>query len=448
MKKKSNHPLSPLSCLHGAVGAGGYLAIDDPRAAPKRASNGKHSQASVSTKRTVADAREKRMHELRRQKAVRGLYLERYSALKHREIVDDETPEYKVLIQEPAFDWQVANGHEFVMEVLATDEPGFELSDGTAFPKQTSLSKWMPTFRKWMKTLDQEHWIFSPEIELLRSVWSSRGWPYDLFIGDPRAILTSNDMTEAQLFNDLVESIRDEARSENYRAFSKSREQTANRHSRRIKRVTDTLFARHSKLCAVRIDLSYRKDVAPSVTLAQAKEDMQHMQNNRRHNAVFEHLVGYAWRLEYTQKKGYHYHVALFFDGSKIHKDAFYAQKVIEYWATTVTRGTGIGHNCHLDKAGYPYLGVGLIRHDDQQMRTNMLKALKYLAKADQFLVAKRLVNERIFMAKVLPKTKSNAGRPRSVRINQAEGAVIHERRSCGFASPCARHESRDMNVG
>lgn len=424
MKKISNHPPASLSGLYGAVGVGGY--IGDPPEAPNHASDNKRSQAAVSTKRTVANARKKREHGLARQQAARSLYLERYSALMHREIVDDKDLGYKVLIKEPAFDWQVAHGHEFVTDVLATDEPGFDLSRGTVFPQKTSLSHWLPTFSAWVKALYQEGWIFSPEIGLLRAVWSERGWPHNLFIGDPRAMWTLNGTTatEAQLFSGLVESTRAEARSENFRAACKSREQTAKRHSKRIKSVTNTLFARYNKLCVERVDLSYLKDVAPSVTLAQVKKDMQHMLNNRRHNALFEYLVGYAWRLEYTEKKGYYYHMVLFFNGSKVDDDAFYAQEVIEYWATTVTRGAGIGHSSHIDEARFPYVGIGLIRHTDEQMRANLIKALDCLAKPDQLLVAKCLAKERIFMAKVLSKPRTNAGRPRKTRIDQIKGTA------------------------
>jgi len=152
------------------------------------------------------------------------------------------------------------------------------------------------------------------------------------------------------------------------------------------------VFEQHARLLVLRVDFGYRLKPRCSVTQAdlmteyqQAKKDYQHFVNNQKGNRLFEYLVGHVWKLEYGLQKGFHYHLILFFDGSKVRQDITLAQQIGEYWQTIITQGRELYFNCNAKKHEYKYLGIGMINHHDTELRNNLNRAAGYLIKIDHF---------------------------------------------------------------
>lgn len=177
----------------------------------------------------------------------------------------------------------------------------------------------------------------------------------------------------------------------------------------------DALFDRYSKLQVLRVDLSYKKEYADKLTVEDVKQDLQHLLNNRRSKpSLFAECVGHMWKIEATPDKGPHLHCALFYDGSRIEKDAHLASKVGDYWKNTITDGRGIAFNCNAKKAEYEKCGIGKISHTDEAKRNTLITdVLPYLVKEDQSFDCIKSGNDRCFGKGVVPARKSNAGRPR-----------------------------------
>jgi hypothetical protein len=151
-------------------------------------------------------------------------------------------------------------------------------------------------------------------------------------------------------------------------------------------------------------------------TLEDAQRDLNHIFNNMRGNKLFAALVGYIWKLEYGEEKGIHIHFIFFFDGSKVHKDAYLAKLIGEYWRKRIVKyDRGIYHNCNMNKNFYKRCGIGMVSHDDLVKRAHLLDAVKYLTKKDQYLRYKPGKKCRAFGKGNMPpeRDEGGPGRPR-----------------------------------
>jgi hypothetical protein len=187
----------------------------------------------------------------------------------------------------------------------------------------------------------------------------------------------------------------------------------------------DNLFTRHSRLLVIRIDLGYRKDIdTPFLNeeeiyqkYCQAKVDREHLFRNMRSNALFNHMVGYIWRLEYGEDKGFHNHMIFFYDGSQVQQDVTIGRMIGEYWVNVITQGRGLYYNCNAYKDDYQYCGIGMINHYDMQLIVNLKLAAQYLAKPDDYMTAymQNMEIGRTFGRGILRVKTENRGRPRKL---------------------------------
>lgn len=177
------------------------------------------------------------------------------------------------------------------------------------------------------------------------------------------------------------------------------------------------LHAIYSKLLVVRVDLGYVKKFANQCGLLDIKRDIKHMLDNRRGSrTLFEHLVGYVVKYEFTKEKGPHAHALFFYDGQKVCKDEHYGQKIGKYWIEKIAKGNGVFYSCNYDKDQYEQCGIGMIDHSDFVKRAVLEeKVIGYMLKAEQSINdIKQTGRERSITRGVPPRNRSCAGRPRS----------------------------------
>ena len=175
----------------------------------------------------------------------------------------------------------------------------------------------------------------------------------------------------------------------------------------------DALQANYSKLCAVRLDLSYKKPYSEEITLEEATKDLNRLLNNRRSKpSIFEHNIGYIVKKEYTEDKSIHLHAFFMFDGQKVLKDAHKADEIGNYFVNDITKGKGTYYNCN--RNNYPEHGIGMLDHRDTEKRKHLDKAMAYLSKDEQHIDSLSDKKERSFVRGTIPKSKGNMGRPRN----------------------------------
>jgi len=124
--------------------------------------------------------------------------------------------------------------------------------------------------------------------------------------------------------------------------------------------------------------------------------------------------IGFIGSQEHGHYRGLHFHVMLFFDGSKYQRDVMLARSIGEHWKYKVTNGRGDYHNCNAKgPANYKHYGIGRVDYWNIDKIENLKMAARYLAKTDYSLQAV-IDNNRTFFRGVMPGKGANLGRKRN----------------------------------
>ena len=288
----------------------------------------------------------------------------------------------------------------FTNSAISTDLPAFEFSTnnrGRLVRKRYPLSKYYTNFNDLSNFLSDEY-TYSAKVNLFLDCYNQ--------LNLDKTYLTWHHNHEAHLFrkeydrfNSLIDLISTASKESAFVAKLKAQKDKVNRRLKRAHGHIDNLIEKRCKLLVLRVDFSYRKDLLGQITLDEAKNDLEHFLSNRRSKpSLFENMDGYIWKLEYGPDKGYHYHLVLFFNGSKHQNDYYLAKEIGEYWKHSITKERGIYFNCNAKKNDYWHLGIGMVKRDDNEMILNLKnRVVGYLVKSDQYLMAKRLGNNRCF---------------------------------------------------
>lgn len=102
---------------------------------------------------------------------------------------------------------------------------------------------------------------------------------------------------------------------------SRNRRNSRNNYQR-LRQLMDALFARYGRLTVLRVDLSYSKMDGSYIDYETARYHREQMCEAFHRHELFAHLLGYAWKLEWKPKKGFHYHF-LFFSMATMYKKTF-----------------------------------------------------------------------------------------------------------------------------
>ncbi|WP_180090126.1 inovirus-type Gp2 protein [Acinetobacter sp. YH12219] len=147
-----------------------------------------------------------------------------------------------------------------------------------------------------------------------------------------------------------------------------------------------------SSVLIVRVDLSYAVESLSAVTIDVF--DL-HIQSLRRalkdKNGCFKHLLTFGLVLEHGATKGFHAHLMLVYNSSKIQNDVYYGFEVIDKWKEiTMTNDgcIGIGFNVNLNKKKYKKkgtLGIGEISRNSAVQHANALRVAEYLVRPEKY---------------------------------------------------------------
>lgn len=231
----------------------------------------------------------------------------------------------------------------------------------------------------------------------------------------------------AKRLNTIIGSIKEAMAGKKVEELRRVPTTLSQRNSLSAGRYIDKLFAKYARLLVLRIDFGYsRPQNRPGHYFSEMKPgDVQQVQRDRDaliryfQTDLREHgLVGYMWKVEWQDIKGFHFHTLLFMDGSKVRNEAAIGRYVEAHWKD-VTEQQGYTWNCNLDKSKYGQkLGVGMIHASDEELIFNLKHTVAtYLTKPDACI--RLLLGEgfRMFGRSCLPKTHSGRGRPRMTKV-------------------------------
>jgi hypothetical protein len=303
----------------------------------------------------------------------------------------------------------------FVREIANDQQPAFKWSRGTL--ERRPLAKYLETFDS-LTVEYSERKVFSPQVSLFFDSAQRLGMMNVAMNVKSHDFHMECNRWAIDLFNALVEDIRARVQSREFKKEVRSREYGCVRNYRSTRKYVHALFEKYSRLLVLRVDLSFKSRQLCAdgpVTVGAAQKHLERFLNARRSNRVFKDLVGYVWKLEFGNLKGFHYHCIFFLRGSDARKDEFRASEIGKYWIK-VTEGVGCYHNVNAKKRNYERfgIGVGMIDHTDVEMRENLMRIVGYFFKKEQFLSEKFKKKTRVFGRGEMPSPRtSNAGRPR-----------------------------------
>jgi hypothetical protein len=296
---------------------------------------------------------------------------------------------------------------DFIADVLSSNEPAFRLEldkFGTMLLKKLPLGQYFKSAYDFSSTYSSEY-DYSAHVDLFFNCWKASALHNEGF-NNPRGHSSKPDKKQFEVFNDFLHFIRTEASTPEFRKrMGRMNENYINNYSSAVEYI-DALFEHCcSKLLVLRIDLAYRHDVAKHITAEQAKADLEHFLNNRRGNhKLFKHWAGYIRKLEWGPEKGLHFHLIVFYKGSKRCQDIYLAKALGEYWKK-ITDNRGIYWNCNANKDDYWRLGIGMVNINDVGKRKVLTEdVVSYLVKSEQSLRAKKLGEGKCFARGIMPK--------------------------------------------
>ncbi len=190
---------------------------------------------------------------------------------------------------------------------------------------------------------------------------------------------------------------------------------TFNRRKQSTEKYIDALLENNSKLCAIRVDLKYKKEFAKDISLDVINRDLKRMLDNRRSNKnVFGNNLGYVIKKEVSDNGNLHLHALFLEDGNKVQKAAYKADQIGQYWSENITKGKGCYENCN--RRNYENNGIGMVDYKDQEKINNLKEhVVSYFYKTITQSIDENKSNpkDRAIVRGTMPKPKSNAGRPR-----------------------------------
>lgn len=302
----------------------------------------------------------------------------------------------------------------FTRHCLGVSELAFEFVNENIVSCKP-LSKYSGSVTSWFWALDSG-WKYSPYVELFLDAINALAAEDRVF----RSILSvehmSTELMPLQL-NRFIELVRELGEASTFQRRLRQEDSRLQRGLRSCKTYIDKLRERYARLLVLRVDLEFPAGApadVPGQSIIMAKSFFKKFLNNRRTNSIFEHEVGYIWKLEYGKGRGFHYHCIFFFNGSLVKNDAYHAELIGEYWRK-ITDGAGIFYNCNRNPGKYQKIAVGRLEYFDLEKREALLQTLKYFFKREQcfFVRFKEGAFRTYGKGEIPPLLGDRVGRPR-----------------------------------
>ncbi|NWB51087.1 inovirus-type Gp2 protein [Pseudomonas gingeri] len=219
--------------------------------------------------------------------------------------------------------------------------------------------------------------------------------------------------------------------SKEFKKSERAHARAANKLRASYESYIDDLFTVCARLLVVRIDLSYKRseleldefDYVYDKTDEQKNSDRLFKDRDKllkrlsKSNSPYA-MVGYAWKLEYGKRRGFHYHLMLFLDGSKVMRHIAIGKAIGEIWANEITGGLGSYWNCTGEASYYKNCGVGEVDHYDAAKILAVKDAASYLVKIDRWIAVYLPGGKRCFGKGVVKKKEGKTlGKPRVKKI-------------------------------
>jgi len=289
---------------------------------------------------------------------------------------------------------------EFVLEVLGSDVPALQLIENEFGMKVLEMNRPLGSYFSKIRRFSnacKHGYIFSEHVQLFLDCWIKLELGMERF-NNPRSDSSKYRKLQYEVFNDLLRKIRDVANSPSFKKRMGRRKEKTTKRYHSAKSHIDRLFDNHPKMLVVRINLSYRHEVAMDRTDRDVKSDLQNLKNNgRKNSALLKETAGDIWALKWAPGTGLYIHLIIFFVSSGKFTGDELAVNVGKYWVEHITNNFGQYTNCNSSTINDWKLGIGEISADDNEKRARLLDVVLHLAESEEYLRATRLGSGKLF---------------------------------------------------
>lgn len=275
----------------------------------------------------------------------------------------------------------------FVTRVLRGNGPAYVFKKKSAEFTETKLGKALRHIYPLSFLFDSHH-FFSEKPSLFLSAClratTLSGFNLSKAVRDPNAM----GVQYAETMNLIIELIRKGATEEWFKRWGRDRRYQQQCNGMKAARYVAAILRHIARTEIVRLDVGYVGGETASVSIVQAHSDFHDLIGLLEWHPAFRHLIGYMWSIEQGEDgKGYHMHLVLFFDGSKVCRDIAIGNYIgRELWEKRVSRERGNFYNCNMHKEEYKYVGIGTIHRNNEEQCRNAVRCLQYLPKGGEFL--------------------------------------------------------------
>lgn len=173
--------------------------------------------------------------------------------------------------------------------------------------------------------------------------------------------------SDVPYLNRAIREIREEGKSHDFREKRDGFVRWSRESTKSLLSYIDALYAKHSRMLVIRLDVGYRKVEGSGHALLTHEEVAEHRKRlfgyiRRGYRAK---LLGYAWTLEFGRVKGFHYHLLLFFDANQAKSDFLIGEELGYVWCSMATEGMGTFHNCNRNHYANHGIGAVHVAHKD-----------------------------------------------------------------------------------
>jgi Inovirus Gp2 len=198
---------------------------------------------------------------------------------------------------------------------------------------------------------------------------------------------------KVDLFNEFVDNIRSEVASKSFKKIIAEYQRLQSKNNKSLVDFLDHILKREERMFVVKEYFSYKTELYNHILnmdernhlYYQAKYDRQLLFKKMRTHPLFEHLVGFVWKLEYNPDQGFRYNLLFLFDGKKFQQHVDIAMLIGELWTTEITGGRGLYFACNSYKDYYHHLGCGMINCQNSNLWEELQKTADYFTLPDYY---------------------------------------------------------------
>ena len=242
-----------------------------------------------------------------------------------------------------------------------------------------------------------------------------------IYLNDPMTITNLDGTTRIGVFAELLDQFVERTywltEEKEFKYQQKKRKDRARNQFESAKQCVDLALEQRSRVLIIRLDLRFGKTQNPS--LEQVKKDLRTFLRSvgRTKNL---NILGYIWKLEFGQRRGFHYHFIFILDSRDHSQEIKLAQQIGQIWEKVIGV-EGAFHNCHFKAVNNQYdkLAIGRLHRHEQQKYQYLLGLLRYFAKKDQFILHKNIGKERTLGTSIDKNIAKTMGRKKQTEVNK-----------------------------